>query len=64
MQIGVFANVNQAMTSPLPNNFAPKTVSSLRPRNASATPALRPLSGKKLELDTEDDEKDLNHAHR
>jgi len=38
MQLGVFANVNQAIDEPTAKQLCAKTVSSLKPKNVSATP--------------------------
>ena len=60
MQIGVFANVNQAVDEPTAKQLCAKNgfkfEAKKRQRDADA-PA--PIQEKKLELDTEDDEKDL-----
>ena len=60
MQLGVFANVNQAIDEPTAKQLCAKNgfkfEAKKRQRDAGA-PA--PVQEKKLELDTEDDEKDL-----
>lgn len=60
MQLGVFANVNQAIDEPTAKQLCAKNgfkfEAKKRQRDASA-PA--PVQEKKLELDTDDDEKDL-----
>ena len=60
MQLGVFANVNQAIDEPTAKQLCAKNgfkfEAKKRQRDAAAPP---PIQEKKLELDTEDDEKDL-----
>ena len=59
MQLGVFANVNQAIDEPTAKQLCAKNGFKFEAKKRQRDAAAPARSEKKLELDTEDDEKDL-----
>ena len=64
MQLGVFANVNQAIDEPTAKQLCAKNGSKFEAKKRQRDAGALHRSGEETELDTEDDEKDSSRARQ